>query len=84
MNKNLIDEIWHDRPSENIEPIRVYPLQYAGEKWESKIATIRTNLVSARSDAIIVTSLTEIAYTLNLRGEDLPYTPVFKVIDPNQ
>lgn len=79
MNRNLVDEIWHARPSPNSEPIRVHPIQYAGEKWQSKVSTIRSTLVSSRSDAIIVTSLTDIAYTLNLRGEDLPYTPVFKV-----
>lgn len=79
MNRNLVDEIWHNRPTPKSEAIRVHPTQYAGEKWQSKVSTIRSTLVSSRSDAIIVTSLTEIAYALNLRSEDLPYTPVFKV-----
>lgn len=79
LNHNLIDLVWLDRPKENTEVIKVHPIKYAGEKWQSKIQTLRKHLVDEQCDAIIVTSLTEIAYLLNVRGNDLPYTPVFKV-----
>lgn len=79
LSENLIDNIWTDRPSESIAPIKVHPLEYAGEKWQSKIKTLRNQLITDSCDAMIVTSLTEIAYLLNLRGDDFRYTPVFKV-----
>lgn len=79
LGENLIDNIWADRPSESSAQIKVHPLEYAGEKWQSKIKTLREQLKADNCDAMIVTSLTEIAYLLNLRGEDFRYTPVFKV-----
>lgn len=80
MNRNLIDAVWLNRPPPNTKVIKVQEKIYAGEPWQSKIKTLREKLVDDHCDAIIVTSLTEIAYLLNLRGNDLPYTPVFKVI----
>lgn len=79
VHRNLIDEIWHDRPLATNEPITAQPFHYAGEKWDSKIRVIRSNLNANKADAIIITSLPEIAYTLNLRGNDYPFTPIFKV-----
>lgn len=80
LNRNLIDSVWFNRPPANTAPIVVQPLDYSGEKWQSKIKTLRKHLLKDHCDAMIVTSLTEIAYLLNLRGSDFPYTPVFTVI----
>lgn len=80
LSQNLIDNVWTDRPHDGSAAIKVQPLEHAGEKWQTKIKTLRKQLVKENCDAMIVTSLTEIAYLLNLRGNDLPYTPVFKVI----
>lgn len=79
VNRNLIDMVWHDRPQPIGDEVHVQPYLYAGEKWQTKVRTLRDHLVRLRCDAIVVTSLTEIAYLLNLRGNDLPHTPVFKV-----
>lgn len=76
---NLIDLVWTKRPPPIRNPITVHPLVYAGKKWQDKVYTLRDHLLAERCDAIIVSSLTEIAYLLNLRGNDLPHTPVFKV-----
>lgn len=79
ISQNLIDNVWSERPDESLAPIKVHPIEHAGEKWQTKIQTLRKQLVKENCDAMIVTSLTEIAYLLNLRGNDLPFTPVFKV-----
>lgn len=79
LNRNLIDLVWIDRPPANTALIKVHPLEHAGEKWQSKLNKLRRKLVEDHCDGMVVTSLTEIAYLLNLRGNDLPYTPVFKV-----
>jgi len=55
-------------------------INITGEKWETKINKLRSNITSMRADGMIVTSLTEIAYILNLRGNDIPFIPVFKVM----
>lgn len=81
IKRHLVDFIWpkESRPRVKDYEIRIQPLQFAGETWQSKIDRLRSELSETRIDAIIVTSLTEIAYVLNLRGHDIPYTPVFKV-----
>lgn len=81
VNRNLVDVVWQDRPRPPVDLLQVHPITYAGEKWQSKIDSLRAQLVNDRCDAIIITSLSEIAYLLNLRGKDLPHTPVFKVMN---
>lgn len=79
VNRNLVDTVWDtDRPLPHNDPLKVQPLTYAGEKWESKVEKLRQNITAHGCDAMVVTSLTEIAYLLNLRGTDIPYVPVFK------
>lgn len=79
VNRNLIDMIWgKSRPLSHGHHIQVHPTIYSGEKWENKVSTLREKLHEHRCDAIVLTSLTEIAYLLNLRGKDIPFVPVFK------
>lgn len=88
INRNLVDAIWGlDRPMPHNDALRVQPLIYAGERWESKVAKLRQNISANGCDAMVVTSLTEVAYLLNLRGNDIPYVPVFKgyvIVTPNE
>lgn len=79
VHRNFVDLIWKNRPGPSDEKITVQPIVYAGTEWKDKVSEIRSNLLANRINAMVVTSLTEIAYTLNMRGNDLPYTPVFKV-----
>ncbi|XP_067618763.1 xaa-Pro aminopeptidase 2 isoform X2 [Eurosta solidaginis] len=78
INNNLVDMIWVDRPSPESFVIKVQERQFAGDRWEDKVEELRSKLQVMSCDAIIVTSLTEIAYLLNIRGLDIPYTPVVK------
>ena len=79
VHKNLIDMVWgNSRPEARDSTVKVQPLIYAGEKWEYKVEALRESLKAIRCDAMVVTSLTEIAYLLNVRGSDIPYTPVFR------
>ncbi|ALC46164.1 CG6225, partial [Drosophila busckii] len=80
INSNLVDMIWEGErpapPRENV--IQVQTRDFAGEKWEDKVIELRRQLNKLNCEAMIVTSLTEIAYLLNIRGTDIPYTPVVK------
>ncbi|KAJ6637472.1 Xaa-Pro aminopeptidase 1, partial [Pseudolycoriella hygida] len=78
VSRNLVDEIWTAKPIPFNGEIFVQPLYHSGEKWQTKIMSLRLRMVETRSDAIIITSLTEISYLLNLRSNDLAHTPVFK------
>ncbi|CAN1232890.1 Aminopeptidase P2 [Linum perenne] len=74
---NLVDEIWKEsRPEPPKEPIRVHELKYAGVDVGSKLSWLRTELIDAGSSAIVVSMLDEIAWLLNLRGGDVPHSPV--------
>lgn len=80
VKNNLVDLVWTtNRPEPRQFSIKVHPQIYAGEKCQSKLQRLRKALLTYEVDAMVVTSLTEIAYLLNLRGFDIPYIPVFKV-----
>ena len=65
-----LEEIWTDRPAVPLHPVEVHPLRYAGETAEAKLERIRTRLGELHADGMLVCSLDDIAWTLNLRGSD--------------
>ena len=72
-----MDVLWLDRPVIPNNKICLHPLKYAGETTESKLARIRECLVKQGADGLLVTALDEIAWVLNLRGNDVHCNPVF-------
>ncbi len=74
---DLVGEIWTDRPA--IIPSKIYALDEAvtGKSAESKLSTLRTYLENKGYDYHLTTNLEEIAWLYNLRGDDIPHTPVF-------
>ncbi|EDQ85846.1 uncharacterized protein MONBRDRAFT_34091 [Monosiga brevicollis MX1] len=77
LQENLIDAIWQDRPRQPQEPIRIQPLQAAGQPVEAKLEQLRADIRDADCSCIIVTALDDIAWLFNLRGNDIQYNPVF-------
>lgn len=74
---NLVDKIWNEaRPKPPSNPIRVHDLKYAGVDVSTKLSNLRSELTSAGSSAIVISMLDEIAWLLNLRGNDIPHSPV--------
>jgi Xaa-Pro aminopeptidase len=71
------DEIWTGRPVLPLDEVFIQPMEYAGESASSKIERIRTEISKWGADAILVSMLDEVAWTLNLRGSDIEYNPVF-------
>ena len=67
-------EIWTDRPAIPQSKAFVQGLEFAGESAASKIQRIREKTLSAQT-SIILSSLEEVAWTLNLRADDVEYTP---------
>ncbi|KAI7745417.1 hypothetical protein M8C21_016570 [Ambrosia artemisiifolia] len=74
---NLVDEVWKEaRPLPPNKPIRVHELKYAGVDVSTKLANLRSELTNHGSSAILISMLDEVAWLLNLRGNDVPHSPV--------
>lgn len=77
IEKNLIDSIWETQPSTPGKPIFDLSLEFCGESVQGKWEKVKKELVEKRADALVVSALDEIAWFLNLRGNDIDYNPVF-------
>ncbi|KAJ7526661.1 hypothetical protein O6H91_16G017600 [Diphasiastrum complanatum] len=74
---NLVDEIWHEnKPKPPMGLLRVHDLKYAGASVSSKLSNLRHELLSVGATDITITMLDEVAWLFNLRGADVPHSPV--------
>ncbi|MCE8554062.1 aminopeptidase P family protein [Ruegeria pomeroyi] len=73
---NLVDRIWPDQPSPPMEPVKVHPLEFAGETAADKAARLAEDLRSAGQKAAVITLPDSIMWLLNIRGADIPRNPV--------
>lgn len=69
--------IWKDRPALPLNTPFILPLAYAGVSASEKLDIIRNQLSKSQADGILISALDEIAWTLNLRGDDIHCNPVF-------
>ena len=69
-------EIWTDRPPLPEGKAFVHPMEYAGRSCREKLADIRQRMEEAGADALLLSALDEIAWTLNIRGNDIHCNPV--------
>jgi len=76
-NLDPLKTIWSGRPPIPENPIEIYPMKYAGEMAHDKIARVRHALRERHADGMLMSSLDDIAWTLNLRGSDVHCNPVF-------
>lgn len=76
-DKDLVGEIWTNRPAIQPSKIWVFPDENAGRTADQKLADIRKEMAEKDADYLLLTDLMETAWTLNLRGGDIDYTPVF-------
>ena len=77
IDNDLGGRVWNDRPE--IVPSKVWDLtvSYAGMDTVDKINAIRTEMTKTGADYLLITDLMESAWLLNLRADDVLYTPVF-------
>ena len=73
---NPIDTIWEDQPKRPTASLSVQPLQFAGQSVADKLALISKLLGKAGADATVLTQPDSVAWAFNIRGHDVPYTPV--------
>lgn len=73
--EDLVDAVWPDRPALSDRP--VWELTGCGLSREEKLAKLREKMAAEDAAYLLLTSLTEIAWALDLRGGDVACTPVF-------
>ena len=74
---DLIKGLWtENRPAIPADKLYSYSADFAGETVESKLARMREKLAAMHGDSMIVSALDEIAWLLNIRGNDVEYNPV--------
>lgn len=76
-NFDPLKEIWKDRPELSVDAVKIQPLELAGEETINKLVRIRRALRALHADGTLLSTLDDIAWTLNLRGTDVRCNPVF-------
>jgi len=72
---NLIDKLWHDQPSASTAVAKPFGEAMCGERSESKRARIAQELNSTDVDILVENQPDNIAWLLNIRGDDIAFNP---------
>lgn len=75
-DKDLSEDIWRERPAIVHQPVFVLKERYSGESAASKLSRVREKMKEEGADKHILTSLDDIAWLLNLRGNDMKNFPI--------
>lgn len=73
---DLVGQIWQDRPALPTAKAFILNESYSGESTQSKLERIRKVMKQHEANVHVVNSLDDIAWILNIRGADIPATPV--------
>ncbi len=76
VNDNPLDRVWADQPAAPIAPVVPHPEQFSGESAESKRTRLGRALQQDGVAAVVLTMPESIAWLLNIRGGDVPHTPL--------
>ncbi|MGN0312297.1 MAG: aminopeptidase P family protein [Lachnospiraceae bacterium] len=74
--EDLIDEIWTDRPELSKEPAWELDVKYAGETVADKLGRIREEMKKSGATVHALTTIDDICWTLNIRGNDIDFFPL--------
>lgn len=74
---DLVGTIWKERPALVFRPLWGLELSQSGCARIEKLQNLKKAIKEAGADAHILTSLEDIAWLLNLRGNDILCNPVF-------
>ena len=77
LEQNLVNSVWTDRPGYSEEPVTVLDVQYSGASIKDKVNQIRPKMKELNQHYLFTGVMDEIAWLLNLRGNDIEYNPLF-------
>jgi Xaa-Pro aminopeptidase len=84
---DLISEIWTDRPSLPFSSASVLKTEFSGKERDAKIKEVRQLMNDRKLDYHLLTSVDDIMWLLNIRGNDVNYSPLltsFALVDEEQ
>ncbi|WP_314295165.1 aminopeptidase P family protein [Fusobacterium periodonticum] len=73
---DLLAEVWKKRPDLAAEKIFILEDKYTGKSYKEKVKEIRASLKEKNADYNIISSLDDIAWIYNFRGDDVQHNPV--------
>lgn len=76
LDENPVDGLWTGRPAAPVTPMIPHEDRFAGRPATEKRAEIAAEIAKAGEDALLLTSAESIAWLLNVRGSDVPRTPL--------
>jgi Xaa-Pro aminopeptidase len=76
VESNPLDQIWADQPPAPLAPVYPHPVDIAGRSAAEKLAETAATVRAHGANAAVLTAPDSIAWLLNIRGGDLPNTPV--------
>ncbi|KXG86027.1 aminopeptidase P family protein [Agrobacterium bohemicum] len=75
LGANPLDPLWDGRPAEPLEPVTIQPDAVTGIPANMKITVIGEIVSGRKANAVLMTDPSSIAWTFNIRGNDVPHTP---------
>ncbi len=75
---NLIDDMWENRPALMNNKIYEHTIEFTGLSYEEKLSSVKEKMAEDKADVTIISTLEDIAWLLNLRGNDLLNSPTFR------
>jgi Xaa-Pro aminopeptidase len=73
---DLVSDIWKDRPAMPSSEAWDHPVRFSGKERSLKIAAVKEEMKRVGADLHLLTSVDDIMWLLNIRGGDLPYSPL--------
>jgi len=76
VSENPLDRAWSERPAAPLAPVVPHSERFAGESAQSKRARLGQALAEEGTTAAVLTMPESVAWLLNIRGGDVPHTPL--------
>ena len=73
---DLIDRIWSERPALPMEKVFIHQEEYAGRSVSAKLKSVREKMQEKGVDYFLLSSLDDLAWLYNIRGNDILHNPV--------
>lgn len=76
VSEDLVGMVWKERPPMPKQPLFVLEKRYTGTDAQERIAMVREKMHEKKADVLVLTMLEDPCWMLNIRGNDIPCTPV--------
>ena len=76
VDDNPIDAVWTDRPQPPLGAVVAHDLRYAGEDVPAKLERVGADMKKLAADTLVVSDPQNVSWLFNIRGSDVPHTPV--------